>query len=246
MDEQSISNMMDKKPEDIIKEAQANSPENQKKDTYDEEPIYNNVQFDRDAVQSKSKSYTVYGQDTISEEIEERIMTLVPLLMKNKYVLRMGGDNHNKLEEAFSPLHMYKEIYLPWGNANKQLAASATRKRPSMYAYRIAVNSFLNSRKEASEEKFNNLPFGVKASLAKDSHLMYGEELNDQVSFVIINTKCGSTSFVRDMDFKALGRASNWIQYAAKFGIKIYNINNDTSYNELKMILASEQTTTTV
>ena len=238
MDEASISNMMDKKPEDIVKEAQAGT--NAKTDSYGEEPIYNNVQFDRDAVQTTTKSFTVYGQDTITPAIEERIMTLVPLLMKNKYVMRMGGDNQNKFEEAVAPLHMYKEVYLPWKNANKQLAPSATRTKPSTYAYRVAVNSFLNSRKEASEEKFNNLPFGVKSSLAKDSHLMYGEELNNKVSFVIINTSCGSTAFTRDMDFKVLGRASNWIQYASKFNLKIYNINNETSYNELKMILASE------
>jgi len=238
MDEASIANMMDKKPEDIVKEAQAGA--NDTNSAYGEEPIYNNVQFDRDAVQTTSKSFTVYGQDTITSVIEERIMTLVPLLMKNKYVMRMGGDNQNKFEEAVAPLHMYKEIYLAWSSANKQLAPSATRKKPSVYAYRIAVNSFLNSRKEASEEKFNNLPFGVKSNLAKDSHILYGAELNNKISFIIINTSCGSTAFTRDMDFKVLGRASNWIQYASKFNLKIYNINNETSYNELKMILASE------
>jgi len=242
MDESSINNMLDKEPEEVIKEAQANNGA-EKTDTYGEEPIYNNVQFDRDAVKNTSKSFTVYGQDAISATVEERIMTLVPLLMKNKYVLRMGGDNQNKFEEAVAPLHMYKEIYIPWPSANKQLAASATRNKPSMYAYRVAVNSFLNSRKEASEEKFNNLPFAVKANLAKDSHILYGEELNNKISFIVINTPCGSTAFGRDMDFNALGRASNWIQYASKFDLKLYNINNDTSYNELKMILASEAET---
>jgi len=243
MDESSIESMLNKTPEEIQKEAIVEKPAEEEKSSYGEEPFYKNIQFDREGVVTTTKSFTAYGQGDVTPEIEERLVAIIPLMMKCKYKMRMGGDNQNLLEAAISPLHMYKDIFLPWANANKQLAASATRKKPSEIAYRVAVNTFIGSRTEASELKFNDLPFAVKASLAKDSHILFGDNLDDKLGFIIIYTACGTTQFGKDVDFKALGRASNWIKYSKDMGIKLYNLGSVDSYNELKLILSSEAQT---
>jgi len=239
MNENDINAMMNQKPEDMKQEIV-----NKENNNYGEEPFYKNIHFDAATINVPNPApFTVYSETEIPDNIEERIMTILPMLQKNKSTMRMGGDNRNTLEMATAHLYMFKEIYLAWANSNKDLAPSATRKKPSEIAYRVAVSSFLNSRREATEEKFNDLPFAIKALLAKDSHILYGDKLDSKLGMIIIYTPCGSTSFAFNQDFKALGRASNWITYGRKFGIKIYNLGDDDSYAELKMTLAGAVST---
>lgn len=237
MEENDIKSMMNQTPEQIKEVENNKSTEN----IYGEEPIYKVINFDAmNVVVNKPFPFVMYADQEIPSNIEDRMIDILQMLQKDKHVMRMGGDTRNTLEIAAAPLFMFKEIYLAWANSNKQLAPSATRKKPSDMAYRVAVWMFMNSRRDATEEKFNGLPFAIKALLSKDVHLLYGNSLDSKIGAIIIYTKCGTTKFGFNQDFKSLGRASNWITYANKFGVKIYNIGDEDSYTELKMTLAAK------
>ena len=232
----SIVDMIEKpiEPNKVSETSQVNNNGNY------QDQVYKSIAFDLEAIDKKSNTFMLYSQNEIPEDIDAFMNTIIPKISVKKKILRMNADNQNLLEEKYSSYLMYKEIYLPWRKFNESISASATLKRPTDLAFRVAVWALINSRKEGNEDKFNALPNAVKSFLARDIHMYLGKDVNKLIDFAIIYTPCGTTQFTKDTDFKALGRASNIIQMAKLFGFKIYNIGDADSRKLLLNYLESE------
>lgn len=166
--------------------------------------------------------YAGIGSRNTPKHIMEEMAKIATKLEKKGYTLRSGGAGGADL--AFeSGVEKLKEIYLPWRGFNN------------------SNSNFYNISKEALDtvEKYHPnetyMKRSVKNLMARNAYQVLGEDLNTPVDFVICWTPDGAESDKeRNQKTGGTGQA---ISIADDNNIRVYNIENESSYEELiKMI----------
>ncbi len=174
-----------------------------------------------------SKIYAGIGSREIPSE-QLAIMRFLALnLIQKDYTLRSGGapgaDQEFEWGAARSGLPKNQieeqvEIYLPWKSFEEKNRSFITpyRTEPQKEAYPIA---------EEFHPAWNRLSFGAKALHARNAHQIYGYDVTKPIfaDFVICWTEGG----------KLKGGTAQALRIAQHHDIKIYNLGNESDYDEL-------------
>lgn len=133
----------------------------------------------------------------------------------HKFVLRSGGAEG--ADTAFAAGAQFSEIYLPWKGFN---GSESTLYPPSEKAIEMAIKF---------HPRFDYLSRGAKLLMSRNSHQIFGKEMNDPVSFVVCWTKDG----------KASGGTGQALRIAQHYDIKVFNLFFPEAEEDLKAYVTS-------
>ena len=157
------------------------------------------------------KAYTGIGSRTTPLEIQVTMTNIASWLEAKGYTLRSGGAKG--ADSAFEKcIKINKEIYYA-SDANELSMTIAAKYHPA----------------------WDKVGEYAKKLHARNAFQILGASLNDPVDFVICWTSCGCESHsTRTM---ATGGTGTAISIASMNGIRVYNLKNDKSINELRELL---------
>ncbi len=174
-----------------------------------------------------SKVYTGIGSRQTPPEILTMIRFIALNLIQEGYTLRSGGapgaDQEFEWAAAKSGLPKNQieeqvEIYLPWESFEKENRSWITpfRTEPQMAAYDIASHY---------HPRWNYLKRGAKLLHARNVHQILGYDVHKPVlpEFVVCWTEGGQMK----------GGTAQALRIAKDKGVKIYNLGDESQYDEL-------------
>ena len=165
-----------------------------------------------------NKIYTGIGSRNTPIEILNLMTKIATELSNRGYLLRSGGADGADL--AFEKGSDNKEIYLPWINFNNNdspLYLPFSIKECNEKAVELA---------KKFHPKWDNLSFGAKKMMIRNSHQLFGWKMDIESDFVIAWTKDG----------KDTGGTGQALRIAKYYDIKIYNLFNDNDIKQLKKL----------
>jgi len=185
------------------------------------------VKIDPANIHRVDKSYAVLfsnGNNEIPESVQEKIRELVKALSTKGYIFRYGGDSTPFLMKIATDESTIMDMYVPWKKFNKELPNVMPKVfKMSEKAYGIAAHY---------HRGFPKLPNGVRAILARDVHILLGEDCKRAVSFMITYTPDGCESKDK-IDYKTTGNVSFAITIADEANIPVFNLKNDDAVSRL-------------
>ena len=189
-----------------------------------------------DALKTDAKAFLAYGND-LTEEIKSALIGIMPKLNMAGYKLRTKTMENTDFGKLFESAMMAKEVYLPWPKFNPNVT-DPVLKRPTDMAFDVACWLTVNTLKNVTVDEWNKYKPVRKTFIATEVHLLLGKELNTKPAFMIINTPCGSTQFTKDTKYDEIDFQTKAAMRNAKFlGIKVYNVNNKDSMEELALVI---------
>jgi hypothetical protein len=161
---------------------------------------------------NRVKYYAGIGSRETPLPLKTTISYIANYLNSQGYILRSGGapGADNMFEKSLSP-DVYKEIYLPWKGFNNNESLLYT---PSIQAYTIASEF---------HPAWNNISWGARKLMARNSHQVLGADLNTPVDFVVCWTPGGLDR----------GGTSQAMRIARSRNIPIFNLFNHNCINEI-------------
>lgn len=164
-----------------------------------------------------NKVYTGIGSRNVPAIYKERIQIIASLLDQVGYTLRSGGADGS--DSYFEEMSTKKEIYLPWKYFNKNTSQLYTT--PTMAGQLASFHHVV----------YDKLQPSVKSLMNRNVLQVIGKTLDTPSDFVVCYTEDGcETAIHRTSKTGGTGLA---ISLADTIGVKVYNIKNDDSYNEL-------------
>ena len=174
--------------------------------------------------------YVNLVEESIPEETQKKILSLVGVLGKKGYTLRLTPDKTDKLGLAMLSVEDCKSIetYLPWGKFNEDIA-EPTLKFPKSVGYEIA---------KGYTKVFDKVPAAVRAFYATRAHVFAGVTGDNPINFLICYTEGGAEGFKKGFDYKKEGSLGFFIAMCNELNIPIFNLKNDESFKRLVKLLA--------
>lgn len=183
-----------------------------------------------------NKAFLAYGGD-VNDEVKNKLMELIPKLNMNGYKLRTRTMGTTEFCRMFENAIMIKEVYLPWPKFNSNVTDPVLA-RPTDMAFDVACWVTINTIKNITVDDWNGYKPVRKTFIANEIHLFLGKELDTKPGFIIIDTPCGSTRFTRDTKYDEIDfQTKAAMRYAKLFDIKLYNVRNKDSMEELEIAL---------
>jgi len=167
------------------------------------------------------KFYTGIGSRNIPSEISYKMEKIASKLSELGYTLRSGGADG--ADTAFENGATLKEIYLPWKGFNNNDS--------------VKYNISYAALELASElhPGWKHLTPGARKLMARNCYQVLGEDLKTPSDFVVCWTPDGCENHAdRKQKTGGTGQA---ISLADQRNIKVYNIFNKNSLNDLENYL---------
>jgi len=183
------------------------------------------VKINPDTIHKVDKSYAIFihkPETGIPKEIGEKLKELTKALATKGFIFRYNGDNEPIFKSILDADNIIVDTYLPWKKFNTD-APNIKMVRPVEIAYKHA--SYYH-------KGFPKLPNNVRTILARDVHVLLGEDCRRAVSFMIAYTPDGCESKSK-IDFKTTGNVSFPITIAEEVNIPVFNIKNADAINRL-------------
>lgn len=200
-----------------------------------EEKYYTPLEV-KDTLEDKNHFVFLLDDKEFSEELSSYLASIMQPLKSAGMICRMSANERNQYESFFAMDYPFKEVYFPWKGYNKTVDPKL--ERPKEAAYRHACWYKMNTKRNFTQEDFNNLPHFQKAFSANLMHLLLGEDLFKRPGFILINSTCGSTSFSKETGYDALGfNASEGLRASKLFGTKVINIGTQAGRDELQLYI---------
>ena len=200
------------------------SSENKKIDLWKDTDIPK-VKINPSTVHKVDKSYAIFIHKTdagIPKEVGEKLLELTKALATKGFIFRYNGDNDPIFKDILNSDSIIVDSYLPWKKFNTD-APNVKMVRPVEQAYKHA--SYYH-------KGFPKLPNNVRTILARDVHVLLGEDCRRAVSFMIAYTSDGCESKDK-INFKTTGNVSFPIAIAEEVNIPIFNIKNEDAISRL-------------
>ena len=183
------------------------------------------VKINPDVIHRVDKSYAIFihkPEDGLPKEIAEKLVELAKALATKGFIFRYNGDNDPVFKDILNSDNLIVDTYLPWKKFNIS-APNVKMVRPIELAYKHA--SFYH-------KGFPKLPNTVRTILARDVHVLLGEDCKRAVSFMLAYTSDGCESKDK-INFKTTGNVSFPIAIAEEVNIPIFNIKNEDAISRL-------------
>lgn len=166
------------------------------------------------------KTYAGIGSRETPVNILGIITAFANKLAKAGFILRSGGaDGADKaFEKGCDICSGKKEIYLPWKKFNEN--------NSSLYLPYDIYQCNTKAIKLANKyhPNWDNLSLGAKKMMIRNSHQIFGLEMNSPVNFVVCWTKDG----------KDTGGTGQAIRMANNNNIPVYNLFHKDILNKIK------------
>lgn len=183
------------------------------------------VPFNTAHLHNVDKSFAIFlhtGEGGLPPEIEEKFIELSKVLLGKGFIYRYGGDSNNDLYGKILNIEGgLIDTYLPWKKFNTTVTAKLSK--PTEQAYKHAMHYHLG---------FAKMKPTVRAMLAKDVHVLVGEDCKRPVRFMICYTPDGCETKEK-INYKTTGFASFPITVACAANIPVFNLKNDDAVNRL-------------
>ena len=184
-------------------------------------------------VKSNKKTFTVTDNGAVPEAKLQLLLNTCKALFNLGYIYRSQASNRSATDKAIRGLPNAKyEIYKLWakashdGGEDADVGSEGTNKA----AYQAAA--FYHKR-------FLEQKDIVRCIYARDTQLVFGENLNDPVDFILAYTECGSNSFGKTFDIKTARNAWYMFKLAGAGNISIFNVNNKNFVDDFKAYMSS-------
>lgn len=184
-------------------------------------------------VKSNKKTFAVTDNGAVPEAKLQLLLNTCKALFNLGYIYRSQASNRSATDKAIRALPNAKyEIYKLWskashdGGEDADVGSEGTNKA----AYQAAA--FYHKR-------FLEQKDIVRCIYARDTQLVFGENLNDPVDFILAYTECGSNSFGKTFDIKTARNAWYMFKLAGAGNISIFNVNNKNFVDDFKAYMSS-------
>lgn len=161
--------------------------------------------------------YSGIGSRNVPDKVVEQIFRISVFLAERNYILRSGAADgcDAAFEVGCDSVSGEKEIYLPW-------------KRFNGHSHGIdspTLKTYLEARKLAEKyhPEWKHLSEAARKFHTRNVYQVLGESLCEPVSFVVCYTNDG----------KASGGTGQAMRIALDWGIPIYNLYYDDTYDKL-------------
>lgn len=169
-----------------------------------------------------NRMFTVMSHGDVPGEAVILIEQISKLLISKGFTFRYDGNNQDKLStQAYIASKQRCEIFLPWKGFNKEVTGKLNR--PSATAYGFA---------SSLHRAFNKIPPTVRAIVARNVHVILGDECNTPVNLFITWTSDGA-EVSKDVKFETTGNASFFINACDTLDIPVFNLKNNTAKDRI-------------
>ena len=184
-------------------------------------------------VKSNKKTFTVTDNGAVPEAKLQLLLNTCKALFNLGYIYRSQASNRSATDKAIRELPNAKyEIYKLWskashdGGEDADVGSEGTNKA----AYQAAA--FYHKR-------FLEQKDFIRCIYARNTQIVFGENLNDPVDFILAYTECGSNSFGKTFDIKTARDAWYVFKLANVGNISIFNVNNKNFVDDFKAYMSS-------
>lgn len=164
----------------------------------------------------------VYVEKDFPQEVKTSLYNIASKLIQKKYTVRVHGGDKEFIDKVATLSDKFVEVYLPWRGFNesdsKHTFNTATSKE-------IARTNFLGWEK---------IPDSVKAILASQVRLVFGDKNNSIILCLITWSKDGASRSAEVT--KDTGRSGFIIKVAATYSFPVVNISKESSGSEIERI----------
>jgi len=182
------------------------------------------VPFNTAHLHNVDKSFTILlhkSEEGLPPQIEDKLIELSKVLLAKGYIFRYNGDNDSTFGKILNIEGGLIDTYLPWKKFNTEVTPKMIR--PVEQAYKHASYYHL---------AFAKLPNPVRTILARDVHVLTGEDCKRPVRFIVCYTPDGCETKEK-INFKTTGNLSFSITIASNINIPVFNLKNDDAVNRL-------------
>lgn len=162
----------------------------------------------------------IYIDRDFPQEVKNSLYNIASKLINKKITVRYNADDkdfHEKLS-ALSDTHL--EAFIPWKGFNDV---------QSKHYYNTLTSKHLAQQHFSGWEK---IPDGVKALLARNVRLIFGDK-NNSIAMCLITWSQDGASRVSEVT-KDTGRSSFIIKLASSYGFPVVNISKESAGNVLE------------
>lgn len=162
----------------------------------------------------------LYVDRDFPPEIKTALFNIASKLINKKITIRYNGDDKEFHEKLSTLSGKFTETYIPWKNFNEIESKHTWNTLTSKH---LAMTHF---------QGWEKIPDGVKALLARNIRMIFGDK-NNSIALCLITWSKDGASRVPEVT-KETGRSSFVIKAAATYGFPVINIGKTTAENLLE------------
>lgn len=163
---------------------------------------------------------TIWVDREFPPEVKNAIYNISSKLIAKGITIRVNGDDKDFLAklQALSDVHV--EVYIPWKNFNE---IESKHYFNTLTSKDIAIKHF---------PPYDRVPDAVKAMLARNVRMIFGDK-NNSITLCLITWSKDGASRVSEVT-KDTGKSSFVIKVASSYGFPVVNIAKQTAENILE------------
>ena len=165
---------------------------------------------------------TIYVDRDFPPEIKTALYNIASKLINKNITVRYNGDDIEFHERIAGLSSKYTEVFIPWRNFN---SIDSKHYFNGLTCNHLAQKNFSG---------WDKIPDSVKAMLARNVRMVFGDKNNSITLCVITWSKDGASKVVEVN--KDTGRAAFIIKTASSYGFPVINIGKPNSENILEKI----------
>ena len=243
-----LQEAMTQKPQEVKQQSNYNKSNYSKNDSWGNKDkgkgkssgnLYNDTNISPVAVdiskfvKSNKKTFTVTDNGAVPEAKLQLLLNTCKALFNMGYIYRSQASNRSATDKAIRGLPNAKyEVYKLWskashdGGEDAEVGSEGTNKA----AYQAAA--FYHKR-------FLEQKDFIRCIYARTTQIVFGENLNDPVDFILAYTECGSNSLSKTFDMKTARDTWYVFKLASVGNISIFNVNNKNFVDDFKAYMSS-------
>lgn len=200
------------KPKEEVKR-EYSKPKGDKKNLWEDE--IEPLEINTESLLRFNRMFTVAAHGEVPGETLLMIDQIAKSLHAKGFTYRYDGNTLDKASVAgFNACKERCEIFLPWKSFNKEVTPKSFK--PTEKAYRYAAGL---------HKAFNKLPPAIKAILARNIHVLMGDECNTPVNLLLIYTSDGAET-KKDIKYETTGNMAFFIFACEALNIPVFNLKN--------------------
>lgn len=173
-----------------------------------------------DKVEKPYIPVTIYVDREFPPEVKTSLYNIGSKLIAKGITVRVNGDDKEFITKLQSLSDVHVEVYIPWRNFNE---INSKHYFNSLTSKDIAAKHF---------QAWDRIPDAVKAMLARNIRMIFGDK-NNSITLCLITWTQDGAGRVSEIT-KDTGKASFIIRAASSYGFPVVNIAKQTAENILE------------
>lgn len=173
-----------------------------------------------DKVEKPYIPVTIYVDREFPPEVKNSLYNIASKLIAKGITIRVNGDDKDFLGKVQALTDIHVETYIPWKNFNEIDSKH--------YFNTLTSKDIANKHFQA----WDRIPDAVKAMLARNVRMIFGDK-NNSITLCLITWSKDGASRVSEIT-KDTGKSSFIIKVASSYGFPVVNIAKQTAENILE------------